>query len=323
MVGLTTAILYAEQRRQFGPPGAETPILDYVTHQVRLMPLLATTYAHLFISERALSDHVAAQDDMALMKRFHVIISGLKAVASWHGSETLQTCREACGGQGFKSSNRIGSLKADGDIQLTYEGDNYVLLQQVSRALLRGSATNESRVQLAGLKTDEEVKNRCDSAYLRCPDAQLRAFTLRESDLCARLNEEYAAAKSSGMNPGDAFQTCAVLAAEAGRAHVENVVLAEFVARERAAENSLKGPLGMLRSLYALARMDGSASFLRGQYFGKEKAVMVGKEMVRLCGEVREVAPQLVRAFRIPDFLLGEIAGDYVAANAYDAVDRP
>ena len=43
----------------------------------------------------------------------------------------LQECREACGGQGLKTDNRVGALKAEYDVQLTFEGDNNVLMQQV------------------------------------------------------------------------------------------------------------------------------------------------------------------------------------------------
>ncbi len=43
---LTIATRYGLRRRQFGPPGEdEVVILDYRTHQRRLMPLLARTYA--------------------------------------------------------------------------------------------------------------------------------------------------------------------------------------------------------------------------------------------------------------------------------------
>src|SRR4051812_6038403 len=44
--GLTIAIKYGDTRKQFGPEGAaEVPVLNYRTHQRRLMPLLANTYA--------------------------------------------------------------------------------------------------------------------------------------------------------------------------------------------------------------------------------------------------------------------------------------
>jgi len=49
---------------------------------------------------------------------------------------SIQECREACGGQGLKSENRIGQLKAEHDAQPTVEGDNNVMMQRVSKALL-------------------------------------------------------------------------------------------------------------------------------------------------------------------------------------------
>ena len=51
---------------------------------------------------------------------------------TWHNMKTLQECREACGGQGLKTENRIGHLKGEYDVQLTFEGDNDVLMQQGS-----------------------------------------------------------------------------------------------------------------------------------------------------------------------------------------------
>lgn len=42
-----------------------------------------------------------------------------------------QECREACGGQGLKTENRVGHLKSQHDVQLTLEGDNSILMQQV------------------------------------------------------------------------------------------------------------------------------------------------------------------------------------------------
>lgn len=42
-----------------------------------------------------------------------------------------QECREACGGQGLKTENRVGQLKGEYDVQSTFEGDNFLLMQLV------------------------------------------------------------------------------------------------------------------------------------------------------------------------------------------------
>lgn len=44
-----------------------------------------------------------------------------------------QECREACGGQGLKTENRVGHMKSEYDVQSTFEGDNNVLMQQVGQ----------------------------------------------------------------------------------------------------------------------------------------------------------------------------------------------
>ena len=57
-------------------------------------------------------------------------------MATWHATDTIQECREACGGKGYLSENRFGALKGDSDIFTTFEGDNTVLLQLVAKGLL-------------------------------------------------------------------------------------------------------------------------------------------------------------------------------------------
>lgn len=61
-----------------------------------------------------------------------IVIFGL-AESCWH---KYQECREACGGQGLKTENRIGPLKGEYDVQSTFEGDNNVLMQQVASSII-------------------------------------------------------------------------------------------------------------------------------------------------------------------------------------------
>jgi len=67
----------------------------------------------------------AEKTELKEIKQFHVISSGLKSLHTWHLLDTLQATREACGGQGIKSSNRIGHMKADCDVMTTYEGNQH------------------------------------------------------------------------------------------------------------------------------------------------------------------------------------------------------
>lgn len=69
------------------------------------------------------------ESDEAKRTEIFLLAGGFKAVSTWHRSETLQLCRECCGGQGFAAENRIGTFKSDAEIDLTYEGDNTILMQ--------------------------------------------------------------------------------------------------------------------------------------------------------------------------------------------------
>ncbi|MEQ9568243.1 MAG: acyl-CoA dehydrogenase family protein, partial [Pseudomonadales bacterium] len=129
--GLTIAIKYGDQRQQFGPEnGQEVPILNYRTHQRRLMPLLANAYALHFALQHVTNRFLKRTEDE--MQEIEAMAAGLKAWATWNTTHTLQECREACGGKGYLSENRLDRLKNDTDVFTTFEGDNTVLMQLVA-----------------------------------------------------------------------------------------------------------------------------------------------------------------------------------------------
>lgn len=70
--------------------------------------------------------------DSQLAEDVHALSAGLKAYTTHYTAAALSVCREACGGHGYAAVNRLGALRSDHDIFQTFEGDNTVLLQQVS-----------------------------------------------------------------------------------------------------------------------------------------------------------------------------------------------
>src|SRR5256714_5753670 len=141
-LALAIAIRYGSTRRQFRIPGSdqEVILLDYLQHQRRLLPALATTYAMHFAQSALVEALHAASDgdsaDESEQRHIETLAAGLKAISTWHSTQTIQTCREACGGAGYLSVNRLTQLRADTDIFTTFEGDNTVLLQLVAKGLL-------------------------------------------------------------------------------------------------------------------------------------------------------------------------------------------
>ncbi|HEX8780228.1 MAG TPA: acyl-CoA dehydrogenase family protein, partial [Nocardioides sp.] len=156
-VALVVATRYAVRRRQFAAtePPAEDLLLDYGMHQRRLFPLIARTYA-LHVAQDALRDQLHSVisdgvDDEQARRKLESRAAGIKALATWHATDTIQECREACGGAGYLSVNRFDALKADTDVFTTFEGDNHVLLQLVAKGLLTDYSDEFSDLDQLGM----------------------------------------------------------------------------------------------------------------------------------------------------------------------------
>lgn len=83
-----------------------------------------------------------------LVAELHAIVSGAKPLITWTCLTAIQESREACGGNGYLKSARLGDLRNSTDPSVTYEGDNHVLPQQTSNWLLRQWASLQEKGQL-------------------------------------------------------------------------------------------------------------------------------------------------------------------------------
>ncbi|KAK1870204.1 hypothetical protein I4F81_012666 [Pyropia yezoensis] len=98
-------------------------------HRRRLLPQLAITV----VQQVALNALKAGWSRSLGAKDCHVASCGYEAVMTWHGWETTQVAREACGWQGFKRENRIGVSRAAQDISAAFDSDNTVAADEVAR----------------------------------------------------------------------------------------------------------------------------------------------------------------------------------------------
>jgi acyl-CoA oxidase len=140
-LALDIAVRYGEERKQFqGPDGKEKTLMDYGRHQRRLIPLIARTYAQIFMHHELLESFHGVfsgeNDTDETRQDLETVAAAGKALSSWYALDTIQQCREACGGQGFMAEHRMTGLRADLDVYVTFEGDNNVLLQLVAKRLL-------------------------------------------------------------------------------------------------------------------------------------------------------------------------------------------
>ena len=343
-VALVIAIRRGLTRRQFGPPGGEEAVLlDYRTHQRRLLIPLATTYALHFAQERLvaeLHEVFTAPDGGEDRKRreLETLAAGVKAIGTWHATHTIQECREACGGAGYLRANRFAALKADTDVFTTFEGDNTVLLQLAAKNLLTdfrdqfgeldplgmaqfyagqllGTVAERTAIrEVLGRLGDDLRPGRDDSAELLDRATQLELFTWRQEHILSGAARRLKGGIDAGGDPFAVLVDTQDHVVDAARAWVDLVVLEAFAeAVERCEEPAVKPVLDTLCNLYALSRIEAE----RGWYqehgrLSSTRSKAVIKAVNALCGEVREHAELLVEAFGVPEPALGD--GGAVAA---------
>jgi len=316
--GLTIAIRYGDQRRQFGPEGGvEVPILNYRTHQRRLMPLLANSYA-LHFSLQYLTNRFLNRSEED-MQEIEALAAGLKSFATWNTTATLQECRECCGGKGYLSENRIEVLKNDTDIYTTFEGDNTVLLQLVAKSRLtefKQEFSNMNVFTILNYVADQAktsitemnpiaIRNTSEE-HLLDPEFQLSAFKYRERDILTSAAKRLKKHIDSGMDSFDAFNVCQHHLVQVGLAYIERIILEQFILQvEKTKDAGCKATLKKLCDLFALSQIDKNKGwYLEQGYMEGNKTKAIRRLVNQLCWDIRQDAVPLVNAFNIPDACL-------------------
>ncbi len=340
-IGLKIAITYGSQRRQFtaGSDTDEEVILDYQRHQRRLFPLLATTYAASFAHEVFLhkfDDVFSGRTDTdADRQDLETIAAALKPLSTWHALDTLQECREACGGSGFLAENRITSLRADLDVYVTFEGDNNVLLQLVAKRLLTdfsrkfakadaGALARYVVTQAAGKayhgtglrSVAQTVKDFGSTArsvnWLQEPSTQRELLTDRVAtmvtEIAGRLRSVDKLPKKAAA---DLFNSQQNELIEAARAHAELLQWEAFTdAVEQAPDSGTRQVLTWLRDLFGFDLIEKHLAWyvIHGR-LSPQRAQAVSAYIDRLITRIRPHAVDLVDAFGYgPELVRAKIA---------------
>ncbi len=335
-VAQVIAVRHAENRHQFGPPGEpEVAIMDYRTHQRRLLPDIAKTYALHAAQETMVSELDAifsgpsTDEDVERRRKLETVAAGMKAIGTEHATRTIQACREACGGAGYLRANRFAALKADTDVFTTFEGDNTVLLQQAAKNLLTNYASDIGDLDPVGLASffvgqawetitektavREAIARIADS--VRDEEADLLARRTQIDLLCYRADHllETAAKRlkggaDDGLNAFDVLNKCQDHVVDVGRAFVDHLALVAFSERVAACENEqLRPVLEKLVDMYALSTIETHRGWFQEHgRLSSTRSKAVIKAVNQLCDELREHASLLTEAYGVPETAFGD-----------------
>lgn len=340
-VSLAIAIKYATERRQFNAASdtEEVVLLDYQRHQRRLLPRLATTYAAAFAHEQLLQkfDGVfsGAHDTDDDRQDLETLAAALKSLSTWHALDTLQECREACGGSGFMIENRFASLRADLDVYATFEGDNTVLLQLVAKRLLAdygkefrnldfGVLARFVAGQAADLTINKTGLRQVAQFVADTGSAQKSAKVLKDEDtqhellaervqsmvaeVAAGLKEAAKLPKDKGAEIFNDHQNELI---EAARAHAELLQWEAFTeALHKIDDAGTKKVLTWLRDLFGLSLIEKHLDwYLMNGRISMQRARTLSPYINRVLSKLRPYAVDLVDAFGYgPEHLRATIA---------------
>lgn len=345
--GVTIATRYCAIRKQFQDLDAkaseveENQVLNYTMVQFRLLPLLAATFALHFTGRSMITLYEENQKRLAaadsppssdskrrpgpeeltpgtdLLADLHSTSCALKALSSTVAAEGLEVCRRACGGHGYSSFSGIGSYYADYLPTVTWEGDNYMLTQQVARYLLKSA-----RAVLSGKAADNDT-TRFLRVFLKRQDVGA-AFDVLGSDQelvdafawrVAYLTFDALKKRDEEKQP---WNSLLVDFYRLSTAHAQYMVVKSFKdALDSGATTSGLGSetVGVLHTLFRLFALHTlekeSSEFFSSAATTIKQIALARKQVMKLLEEVRPHAVRLVDAWKFPDWQLDSSLGKY------------
>lgn len=318
-LALAIAVKYACKRRQFEgtDDGEEILIMDYPTHQRRLIPRIAKTYGYYFALRQLTDEYNESTDENRRI--IETKAAGLKSMATWHAMDSITEAREACGGKGYLSENRIGQIMKDVEIFTTFEGDNTVLMQLVSKGLLTQFNKEfhdegfyavmrylRDRISNTIVEFNPIYRKNDSISHLMDRDFHLDAFKYREKKLLLNVSSRMQSFLKKRLSPHDAFMKTQNHLLELAKAYVEHMVLRRFVKKiDTMEEGAEKVALNTMCDMYALSVIEENKGwYLENSYMDGNKTRAIRRLVDKLCLNIRKDIIPYVDAWGIPEDLL-------------------
>ncbi|KAJ5709404.1 hypothetical protein N7493_010738 [Penicillium malachiteum] len=339
---VTVAVRYTAIRRQFKDrdgdgSGSELSVLDYPTVQIRILPLLATTFALHYTGLAMRNIYENAREDIEQgnfysLAYMHSMSSGLKSLCTMLAADGIETCRRALGGHGFGGGSGLIELNNDYLSKPTVEGDNWMITQQLSSWLIKKMA---SAVEAPTSPSHDEIEVRFKefvqvkgagrnsplSGYLvlENDEAIVKSFELRATTLAYDAYEQRILKKRS-------WNSLLIQLHKLSKAQSQSILVGKFfeaMSTDSTLSPSLKDILLDLYRLFALYTMENEAyEFLRCGALSQSILDLIPARIEDLMRKIRPHAVKLVDSWMIPNYLLDSALGRYDGRVYEDLYNR-
>ena len=358
---LVIALRYAHIRKQFGPDASdpagqqhltdgtsqtvrEWPIIEYQSHQWRLIPYLAAAYVHHFFYRSLFEDYIdffikvtyngSSPLELADMgAEIHALTCSGKAYVGWLTRDCIQECREACGGHGYLQVAGIGDLRDDHDSNNTYEGDNNVIVQQTSNSLIKyynqhvkkRNVDNSSDLSVSKVSPYETMNFALGADDMihqyqmplegpRTLEQVVEAFRFLASYLLKQTSDRLD--EQMRLNENSLF--VAKTRSQVYYAKILSLVFYELVVLERLCKNVKKESneyerlfrqMGLLYGLWSLEKWSSFLFEANVMRSGSSTLKQIREHILALCGQLKDNSLSLVEVFAPPDWVLRSTLG--------------
>ncbi|QOD61359.1 acyl-CoA dehydrogenase family protein [Polaribacter haliotis] len=316
---LAIAVKHALKRRQFNDSIKiqEDLLMDYPSHQLRLTPAVVSCYVY----DVTLTHIMKVYSDPKIKdkRKIETQVAGLKSIITWFANDTIQECREACGGKGYLLENQIADLKGDVDIFTTFEGDNHVLLQLAAKGVLSdfksefNSAGFTAVLKLLGERIGDKLNtinpvytNNVDTEHLYSAKFHRHAFDYRTRRFTYTVAMRIRDYVKKGVPSYQAFLKVQTHLLALGKAYSVELAYNTFVDfTETIIDEKNRLLFRKIGTLYALHELRKDASwYLEQGYISGTKSKAIRQRVERLSTELRPHIGVLVDGFGIPDHCL-------------------
>ncbi|KAF9978994.1 acyl-coenzyme A oxidase [Actinomortierella ambigua] len=340
----TVSARYLTVRRQFNNPTTrhdaahphlETQVINYPMVQNRLFPMIAQSYALFAAGQQMMGMYIQLMQGMSQGKidalaEVHAMSSALKSYCTTIAAAGVEECRKLMGGHGYSYFTGLAHLFASIVPSNTYEGDNYVLTQQLARYIIKEvkmARTNPDEVTpfsrylvRATQNTSAFGRETCsvaqDKDWLSL-EVQLAAFEHRAARLAVELADNVEGAGTDGNWSDHNIECYRISHAHAqyvmvmwfGQA-IQEATSADADSGRPQVEGSTAQVLWQLSHLHALHTIQTHlADFVEDGYLLPSQCQSLRRQVKALVASLADNAVALVDAFDHPDFILNSALG--------------
>ena len=248
----TIVTRYSTVRRQspIEPNQAEPKIIEHVTQQMKIFPILAKIIAFKSVAENLGKAYLEVTEELSKgnltrLPELHAISCCLKAVVTNEATQAVETCRLACGGHGYLTSAGFSDIYKMVTAAQTYEGENTVLLLQTARFLMK--SWPQALVGRKLMPTVDYLKNYARRGAKRenwdgSPGGILRALQSSAAGKIA-LAFKHVEERKKTCSPEEAVNQTSIELTKAAELHCQVFILQSLISLVNDATNTVPSSL--------------------------------------------------------------------------------